>query len=294
MTERISTTPCASGCTHHGRHVTDCEDRDTCRGCLPRYAETGWLCYSCQAKLREALRDAQFQYDLLLATVTPSMSQALSARTETSIPDGWRTTTTSTDGETVDPPPSRRHAKPSRRPSEGTIPIRAACLDVSRELSDVLSEWVERLAQDYQCTTPPQALTMDERVDPRRKVWREANAYREGGYVWVDPPARFEVSTAAGWLGSNITRLVCQEGIADELESLRSLMSRAHALAPWREESKAIPGVRCPECQRKTLRQFGGSEDVTCTNPACRVQIGKGRYGVWRRMHEGRVTQEAQ
>lgn len=286
MSERVSTETCARGCTMHRRHVTDCEDRDACVGCLPRPVEEGRLCYSCHARLREVLRDAPGQYDLLLATVVPSRSQALSARTETAIPDGWRVQTTSVDGESVDPPPARMHAEPVRRPSEGTIPIRAACLDVATELADTLSEWVERLADDYRSTTPPQALTLAERVDPRRRVWREANDYREAGYVWIDPPASFTVPSACRWLTGHLARLTAQEGIGDDLDAIGQVMGRAHALAPWREVSKPLPGVPCPECHRRSLRQYGGSEDVTCTNVGCKVQIPAARYTIWARMYE--------
>lgn len=38
-----TTTTCVMGCTLTGQHVTDCP-RLTCRGCLPRPADVGWLC----------------------------------------------------------------------------------------------------------------------------------------------------------------------------------------------------------------------------------------------------------
>lgn len=41
-------------CTVRGEHLTVCSD-DTCTGCLPRPAEKGLLCYSCAAKLDDAL-----------------------------------------------------------------------------------------------------------------------------------------------------------------------------------------------------------------------------------------------
>lgn len=43
--------PCASGCTIRQQHVSDCPDRDTCRGCLPRSAEHGTLCRWCYQRL---------------------------------------------------------------------------------------------------------------------------------------------------------------------------------------------------------------------------------------------------
>lgn len=51
-------TPCISGCTIRSQHETACEDRDTCKGCLPRSAEFGLLCPWCWQTLNGALVDA--------------------------------------------------------------------------------------------------------------------------------------------------------------------------------------------------------------------------------------------
>jgi hypothetical protein len=50
--------PCASGCTIRGHHVTACEDRETCKGCLPRPGEFGRLCAWCFQRLTGDVVDA--------------------------------------------------------------------------------------------------------------------------------------------------------------------------------------------------------------------------------------------
>jgi len=49
---------CLSGCTSRGQHVTECDARDTCRGCLPRAAEFGLLCPWCWQRLNGDIVDA--------------------------------------------------------------------------------------------------------------------------------------------------------------------------------------------------------------------------------------------
>jgi len=40
-------TYCASGCTVRGQHKPTCDDRETCKGCIPRVASHGTLCDWC-------------------------------------------------------------------------------------------------------------------------------------------------------------------------------------------------------------------------------------------------------
>lgn len=53
-----TTAACVRGCTLYRRHLTDCEDPDECRGCLPRRAEHGHLCHPCHRRLELMLTDA--------------------------------------------------------------------------------------------------------------------------------------------------------------------------------------------------------------------------------------------
>lgn len=59
MTE---TKPCVRGCSLYRRHLADCADPDACRGCLPRRAEHGHLCWPCHRRLELMLTDAPVVY----------------------------------------------------------------------------------------------------------------------------------------------------------------------------------------------------------------------------------------
>jgi hypothetical protein len=52
------TKACIRGCAMYRQHLSDCEDQDECRGCLPRRAEHGNLCWPCHRRLELMLTDA--------------------------------------------------------------------------------------------------------------------------------------------------------------------------------------------------------------------------------------------
>ena len=74
-------------------HYASCADPDSCRGCVPRVAEHGYLCRSCHAKTVDALaRVAHLIVHLRSISKEP---QALGERVDTSmeksiiVPDSW-------------------------------------------------------------------------------------------------------------------------------------------------------------------------------------------------------------
>lgn len=281
------TTTCIRGCTYARRHETDCEDQDVCRGCLPRRAEYGHLCYTCHIRLSESLQNVPGQVALLLASLMPSVRPDYSAVTTAVIPSGWRTTFTTSDGATVDAPPVRMHAKPQMPSAQESEPMRLACLDAAFEVADMVASMVDALASELDAVPPPILATTAVREGrvTHRTVWREANTYREDGrYEQVDVERTFGLESARKWLVNNLARLEAQEWVADDAEKLWEVMSRAHALAPWRDEPQRIPSIPCPYCHRVALQQSGGKEDVTCT--ACETDIPASRYLIWARMHE--------
>lgn len=52
-----TTEACARGCALYRQHLADC-DTDDCRGCLPRRAQHGHLCWPCHRRLEMMLTDA--------------------------------------------------------------------------------------------------------------------------------------------------------------------------------------------------------------------------------------------
>lgn len=275
--EIVTTAPsaqCARGCIKLGRHVTDCEDRDACRGCFPRPAEFGSLCESCHLRLAQLLQQAPGQHSLLMSTLLPASNLDLTAHTEARIPDGWRTSDAQSQ--------IRAHASGSTSSPQEGEPLRLACLDVAQELADLLSTWVERLVDEHDLHGPARLSTSAEgRGEPNWK-WSPM----VGDFIDAGTPARFTVPSASRWLLAQIGTLNRMPGIADDMEVAFDIMARAHALAPWREQSKRLRGLPCPDCHRVSLQIFGGEDCVRCTTPGCNKVISHGRYLLWARMYE--------
>jgi len=290
---------CIRGCIQPRKHVIELDEvvevvehDPACRGCLGEKAEHGQLCYSCHALLLDALTHAPGQVALLHAVQEPSSQQALTVETK-SIRTGPRLESTGPDYIGL------AKGAPAAGASE---PIRLAAIDAARDIEDVLSQWVEQLCADYQISGPPLLASTAGREDGRRLRWLPVNddgtprskydpvtvhrgdgRQEVGQYVLVDPPARFDVDSAAPWLRSHLLRLESQEGIGDEMEALSAVMAQAHSVAPWRQQSTPLRGIPCPGCHRMSLTLYGGMTDVTCTS--CNKRYAWARYAVWVRMY---------
>ncbi len=75
MTQATGVTKaCVRGCGLKGRHLTQCDGFDAigrdCRGCLPRRADHGYLCWPCHRRLELMLTDSVAMYDWLTANMT--------------------------------------------------------------------------------------------------------------------------------------------------------------------------------------------------------------------------------
>ena len=255
----IDSPKCRRGCYEAGEHGKDC-DGFGCLGCA--YAETYErtnLCYRCWKSLRYSLGNAQGQHTLLLALADPTSSAAAADDAE------------------------------ARRGSAEDLPdaVSVARLSAAQEISDVLSQWVEWMVDEGRMSSPKRLLTQYQREVPG--VLRKAWSPTLDGYMWTEPPTLFTVGTAAQYLKAQVDSLASTEWIADELGPWFELMSRSHALAPWRPEKAKIPGIECPKCLTTTLVIFGGEEDVRCTT--CKSMFAPERYAIWERMlRRGQAT----
>jgi hypothetical protein len=89
---------CVRGCVQFRRHAADCGDT-TCRGCLPRCAVSGLLCYGCHSRLRTMIADAPDVHRWLEANIPGGQLQLrqdwerhagdTSVRAETLIDQQW-------------------------------------------------------------------------------------------------------------------------------------------------------------------------------------------------------------
>jgi hypothetical protein len=278
---RSSAAPCARGCVQARKHITDCTEKD-CKGCLPRGAEFGGLCYGCHSRLLNMLHTAPAQHALLEAVVAPSFAQDYAQPTMARVP-----------GPRVDSSGAYYMALAKRTgASEGSEPLRLACIDTATALTDILSEWVEMLAEQHAMSGPIRLATGSGTAWGHWRVSRWPLAVDEAPeWVWSDPPALFAIGSACKWLLAQVALLESCPGIKSLWAELAETMSQAHALAPWREQAATLKGIECPECHRSTLRLFGGDEDVTCTT--CHATIGWDRYAIWVRELQQRRMETA-
>jgi hypothetical protein len=117
MTE--TTSACVRGCAILRQHLSDCEDREYCRGCLPRRADHGRLCHSCHRRFELMLHDAPTVHRWLTANLESSGSAIDENGKVTGGGDGW------------------------------PAPLSAAILDVRDLLADGLAEWTDDLCETY-------------------------------------------------------------------------------------------------------------------------------------------------
>lgn len=68
---------CARGCEVRDRHLKACEDREDCRGCEPRQAEHGNLCWPCHRRLELMLTDLPTVVDWLHAHLARGAAQRI-------------------------------------------------------------------------------------------------------------------------------------------------------------------------------------------------------------------------
>lgn len=116
MTE--TTKACIRGCSLYRRHLTDCDDPDECRGCLPRRAEHGNLCWPCHRRFELMLTDAGTVYRWLTGNMGAGQGAA------------------------------RTRQDYERGGSDGSpAPIKVAIYDQRQLLGDRLAAWVDDLCE---------------------------------------------------------------------------------------------------------------------------------------------------
>lgn len=242
---------CIRGCVQARQHETECPDQDACKGCQPREADHGQLCYGCHVRLLDWLKNAPWQHYLLGYAAEPNLSQALN--------DAIRATIFGTP-----------------------TPLNVAAASCMTDLTDILSSWVEMLADQFAMSGPVSVSTQNQRENPRGRQLNPRWSHYAGESVWCDPPPLFEIRGACTWLSAQIERLESHPAIGDLWDELGSVMSQAHCLAPWREQAARLKKIACPECHAYTLARFGGDEHVTCTR--CNVHLPPKRYAIWVRI----------
>lgn len=137
---------CARGCTVARRHLAACEDQETCRGCQPRTAEYGYLCFGCHKRLLNLLEVAGGQAMLLDVMAGLTGEVEMTALTTAKIRTMWRTAS--------DQDFRYLYARSAIASHQASEPLRLACIDSQREIVDRLELWVMHLVNDYRTPEP--------------------------------------------------------------------------------------------------------------------------------------------
>lgn len=226
--------------------VVDCPDHpDHCPGCAPFEASFGLLCTG----------DARRLLDHLGASENPQDENAPHG-----LPWAWEHL-----GQFVEP--AVRPGDSTGGSGELQVPISLSVIDLRNEIKDWLGTTAAELMERLDGIGPPGVvLTTD---------YRE----RHIGVPWQI------VRRSAQWLLAQGESLAAGAGIPDEdvaAEAVRSvwqgagdLMSRAHALAPWRPAPTHIDGIPCG-CGLVALHDHG--DEIRCHG--CRRSYSREQYRI--------------
>lgn len=129
------TEACIRGCCLFGLHLDECEGYDAtgrdCRGCLPRRAKHGHLCWPCHRRLELMLTDAPTVYRWLTGNIAAGQGAA---------PDDVKV----------------------RGGGDGApLPMKAAVFDVRQLLADRLALWSDDWSETHNVTAPRHSVEAD-------------------------------------------------------------------------------------------------------------------------------------
>lgn len=132
MTE--TTSACIRGCSMYRRHLDECESPDACRGCLPRRADHGHLCWPCHRRFELMLTDAPTVWRWLTGNMTAGEGAARAK-------------------EDFD----RRGGGGDGSPT----PVKLDVLDLRDLLADRLACWADDWAEQHNVTAPRHSIDAD-------------------------------------------------------------------------------------------------------------------------------------
>lgn len=121
-----TTAACIRGCTRRRRHLTECPGDEDCRGCEPRRAEYGRLCWPCHKRLELMLTQAEITERWLTGNLPSGMKAAR----------------------------GRQDYEQRGSQRDAPAPLNLAILDVRQLLADRLSAWVDDLCERRDLTGP--------------------------------------------------------------------------------------------------------------------------------------------
>lgn len=232
-------------CTVPDEHLTfeDPQDHPTdCPGCRPAQAEEGLTCRTHSRRLRdhlgarEGIRPHRKDCETPDSCECPDPPHGLAwAWDHLAVAYPMVTGQAFTD--------SGNGKRPVPDPEAEKL---AAVISLRDEMRDVLGAWAADVAERLRMAGPPDVqLTTSPHKDR---------------HVGVD---RRIVRNCQAWLLRQVASVEGHESVRALHADLADLMSRAHALAPWRPEPTGIDGVPC-RCGACTLHDHG--DEILCWN----------------------------
>ena len=151
-----TTEACIRGCSLYRQHLAECED-EACRGCLPRRAQHGHLCWPCHRRFELMLTDAPTVWRWLTGNMTAGEGASRAKEDFETRPGG-------ADG--------------------SPTPVKLDVLDLRDLLADRLACWSDDWAETHNVTAPRHGIDADaefllrwlpglERVDWIGDWWEE-------------------------------------------------------------------------------------------------------------------------
>lgn len=237
--------PCARSHAVPGEHVPPCtctrecpEHAGHCTGCLPVMEDRGLLCARCADHL-EGFLGAQ-------------EGLGEEGREVHGLPWAYD---------------HLEHAYPSlsQAPGGGGSSIEDAeaerlanVVSLRADIHDVLGAWADAVADATGLSGPRSTRTIDDAISA------------------VMTGHRWRMRQRAQWLLAHAPALHAHPAVAEAWQELADLMSRAHALAPWRPAPTKLEGIPC-RCGALALHDYG--TEVQCA--ACRWNFSPETYGIW-------------
>lgn len=249
---------CAAGCTLRNRHLDDCEDPDTCRGCLPRPSADGSaVCLPCEGRWTHAISSSAD----LIAHIRSLIEPGQSGPSET----------------------QHKHTKGAHAPA----PLNLSAISDADDLHACLASWAAKVAEESGMAGPDWSGT-DVRPASRRRIFGEI-AYTDARPVGLTSTGT-ATTKVAGWLLTHKEWALNRDWTADMIDEVCALTGKLRNRWPTEERPARLP-VRCPGCSQRALTRYAPREPgwpVTITCDECRETIPESMYA-W---HAKRVTEE--
>lgn len=232
---------CKSGCNEQ-HHPADCP------GCLPTDAEHGLICGGHSRRLRDHL-GAREGLRLHRAACTARDDRASCECPEAPHGIAWAWSAL-TSAHPIVASSAAGDGRSARTVGDPEAERLSAVLALRTEIRDTLGSWCADVA-DRTGLVGPAGVTVSTSAPPAAT----------GDHGLGGSADRRIVNRCEDWLLRQIAAVEGHESVADLYAELADLMSRSHALAPWRPAPTRVSGIPC-RCMATALYDHG--DEIKC------------------------------